>query len=244
MHLLDVSIRITHEKVVSDGSAEEAVALRYIYKIAACICIQRTTSAVCVYVQSSGLRLEKRKENSDERALAYSGRTYYCCSAARLEVMSEIMKDILIRIRICKRDVPQTDSGSTCKENPVFRYFTRKLLEFKKTIDRSSSMDDGRNLAAHLHKRPLNLSDQLEEGSHHTVCNNTSADSENSPYESYRMTGRERQRNEYAGNHTETSTLQLIAIQCILEALKFIGAAVCVFQRLEKGYMLYAFLYM
>ena len=56
------------------------------------------------------------------------------------------------------------------------------------------------------------------------------------------MTCGKGKRYEYAGNHAETGAPQLIAVQCILESLKFAGTALGIFQRLKKSDMLYAFL--
>lgn len=91
---------LAHEEVVSDGAADQGVALRDINYVAAGAWRYLD---LCLSVVECDLAFVRRKEGeheSDEGALAYSCLAYYCCQAAWGEVVGECIDGLFSAVRI------------------------------------------------------------------------------------------------------------------------------------------------
>ena len=101
-HVLVGCVWLAHEEVVTDGAADQGVALRDIDDVAAGAWRYLDLCQCVVECDLAFVRRKEGEHESDQGALAYSCLAYHCCQAAWGEVVGECIDGLSGAVRIGK----------------------------------------------------------------------------------------------------------------------------------------------
>ena len=124
----------------------------------------------------------------------------------------------------------------------LIRTLQRELLYFLNAVDRGGAVHQGRQLLAHLNKRPLHLPDELENCCESTISHHSPGDAVNSPKERNGVANGEGERYQSARNYTKLGPTHIFLIIVHLQFLQVLAARLCVFKYLKQHDVLDRFL--
>ena len=166
-HLFVSGVGLAYEEVVTDGAADQGVALRDVDDVAAGARRGLYGLAGAVILYCSLVWGEEGEHESYESALAYACLAHDGCHGAWTEVVGESFDDVSVAVRVAEGDVFEADSELSF-ESDRFAFFFLREVELTEAVDGGYRVDQRRYLLGYLGDRALDLTNELEEGGHGT----------------------------------------------------------------------------
>ena len=166
-HLFVGGVCLAYEEVVTDGAADQSVALWDVDDVASGARRGLYGLAGAVILYCSLVWGEEGEHESYEGALADACLAHDGCHGAWTEVVGEAFDDVSVAVRVAEGYVFEADSELSF-ESDRFAFFFLREVELAEAVDGGYRVDQRRYLLGYLGDRTLDLADELEEGGHGT----------------------------------------------------------------------------
>ena len=216
-------VGLAEQEVLTDGAAEQGVALGHVDEVATGAGGCGDGALVVVERDAAFFGKEQGEHQADEGALAYTGLAQNGGETAGGEVVAEVVEHTLLTAGIGETEVTEADAQAAGELDGAALLLEGEVGELGDTLHGGEHMDELGQLLAEAYHGALNLRHELQEGGHQAEGDGALVETEHTPEEGDDIASREAYLHHAAREEAEVVAVEYLLLEVVLKTVETPG---------------------